>query len=150
MNDINQPGITNLSSARLFLQQRNYPAARAELKCVLSADSSRQDAIDLLLEVERQEHDQRTASREEAEAGVKPPFTFLLGILLLIIAVVYGSVTLPHLPEVGLNGIITYENKGTMTNVSAKQALLIVAVTGVPGALLFISGVRKFAAALRR
>lgn len=116
---------------------------------MLAADPTRQEAINLLLEVERQERDQKCASRQAAEEGVKPPFTFLVGLLLLIIAVVNGCVWLPQIPQVGLGGVITYENKGTWASIPAKWALLIVVALGIPGLLMFLAGVRNIAQQLR-
>ena len=64
MNEKQQPDVASLSQAHLYLQRGDYAAARAQLKQVLAADPTRQDAIDLLLQVERQ--------RQKVELGLQP------------------------------------------------------------------------------
>jgi hypothetical protein len=55
----------------------------------------------------------------------------------------------PHLPEVGLGGVIAYQNKSASSSIPAKQALLIVAALGILGLLMFLLVWRDVAAQMQ-
>jgi hypothetical protein len=66
MNVYEESTLITLASARMLIRQRDFEAARAHLKQVLRADPSCQEAINLLLDVERQDHSRRQTRQGDA------------------------------------------------------------------------------------
>ena len=65
MTEISEPDRSDLARIQLFIDRRNYEAARIALKSLLAGNPTDQGAIDLLMQVEREDFEQRQAANAQ-------------------------------------------------------------------------------------